>query len=170
MKTILNGTLKQWQAYHQHWNEFSSPNSARTPRNEYYSKPYSENSYTPRGDLDIWESESVRLWSDVICLITWLYHMIWWCECMCVRMENPWCTELLTLSAISEWPALAHFIGFGFIWLGFFKINKALEDYPLLIMLKRSKSILVFCKLLLIYSNKKIRWYTIYLIKLKFND
>nr|XP_022297775.1 serine/threonine-protein kinase Nek4-like isoform X2 [Crassostrea virginica] len=45
------------EAY-QHWNEFSSPNSARTPRNEYYSKPYSENIYTPRGDLDIWESES----------------------------------------------------------------------------------------------------------------
>uniref|UniRef100_K1RSG7 non-specific serine/threonine protein kinase n=1 Tax=Magallana gigas TaxID=29159 RepID=K1RSG7_MAGGI len=44
-------------AYH-HWNEFNSPHSARTPRNEYYSKPYRENSYTPRGDVDIWESES----------------------------------------------------------------------------------------------------------------
>ena len=54
--------------------------------------------------------------------------------------------------------------------IGIFLMNKALEDYPLLIMLKRSKSVLAFCKLLLIYNNKNIRWYTIYLVKLKFND
>lgn len=98
---FINGiwlsTLKLWQAYH-HWNEFNSPHSARTPRNEYYSKPYRENSYTPRGDVDIWESESVRHWIGAIKHtynhMTWSHDLVLMAGCFCCVIHQTHCFVL----------------------------------------------------------------------------
>lgn len=98
---FINGiwlsTLKLWQAYH-HWNEFNSPHSARTPRNEYYSKPYRENSYTPRGDVDIWESESVRHRIGAIKHtynhMTWSHDLVLMAGCFCCVIHQTHCFVL----------------------------------------------------------------------------
>lgn len=122
---FINGiwlsTLKLWQAYH-HWNEFNSPHSARTPRNEYYSKPYRENSYTPRGDVDIWESESVR---HRIGAIKHTYNHMTWSHDLVLGVFAVWYIRLTALCW--NWS----FVGFCFqidwfrIWNDYMHLKKS---------------------------------------------
>lgn len=122
---FINGiwlsTLKLWQAYH-HWNEFNSPHSARTPRNEYYSKPYRENSYTPRGDVDIWESESVRHWIGAIKHtynhMTWSHDLVLMAGCFCCVIHQ---THCFVLKLEFCWILFSNWLISNLKWLHAFK-------------------------------------------------
>lgn len=122
---FINGiwlsTLKLWQAYH-HWNEFNSPHSARTPRNEYYSKPYRENSYTPRGDVDIWESESVRHRIGAIKHtynhMTWSHDLVLMAGCFCCVIHQ---THCFVLKLEFCWILFSNWLISNLKWLHAFK-------------------------------------------------
>lgn len=128
LKMFINGywlsTLKLWQAY-PHWNEFNTPHSARTPRNEYYSKPYRENSYTPRGDVDIWESESVRHWIGAFKYthnhMTWSHDLVLKAGCFCCVIHQ---THCFVLNLEFCWILFSHWLIWNLKWLHAFKRNQ----------------------------------------------